>query len=389
VADAPEVRTRLVTDAAGLAQVVAELRGVAEYAVDTEFHREKTYFAQLALVQLGWGSEIALIDPLAVDIEPLAEILSGEGLAIMHACRQDLEVLERVCHVLPNRLVDTQLMAGFLGYTSPSLSSLLEREMGITLPKADRLTDWLRRPLSDAQLSYAASDVLYLVELHSILAPRLAELGREVWFDQAMDEVLGETRGPRDPAEAWRRIKELRHLKGKDLGVARAVSAWREEKAAELDLTPRFVLGDLGVVGVSVARPTTMDELRQIRGVDGRSMRSGLATELIDVVAEAVKNPPRSTGGPQAPELPAELRPAVPLVSAWATQLARDLGIELALLATRSDLESLLRGDPDARLSRGWRSELVGEPIRKLLAGEVALAFVRGGGLVLEERHQA
>jgi len=389
VADAPEVRTRLVTDAAGLAEVVAELRDVAEYAVDTEFHREKTYFAQLALVQLGWGTEIALVDPLAVDIEPLAEILSGEGLAIMHACRQDLEVLERVCHVLPNRLVDTQLMAGFLGYTSPSLSSLLEREMGITLPKADRLTDWLRRPLSDAQLSYAASDVLHLVELHSILAPRLAELGREVWFDQAMDEVLGETRGPRDPAEAWRRIKELRHLKGKDLGVARAVSAWREEKAAELDLTPRFVLGDLGVVGVSVARPTTMDELRQIRGVDGRSMRSGLATELIDVVAEAVKNPPRSTGGPQAPELPAELRPAVPLVSAWATQLARDLGIELALLATRSDLESLLRGDPDARLSRGWRSELVGEPIRKLLAGEVALAFVRGGGLVLEERHQA
>ena len=386
MADTSEVRTRLITDDAGLAAVIDELRGAEVYAVDTEFHREKTYFAQLALVQLGWGSEIALVDPLAIDIEPLAKVLVGDGLAVMHACKQDLEVLERVCHVLPTRLVDTQLMAGFLGYSSPSLSSLLEGEIGVTLPKADRLTDWLRRPLSEAQLSYAASDVLHLVELHSILAPRLEQAGRSQWFDQAMDELLNETRGPRDPAEAWRRIKELRHLKGRDLGVARAVSAWRERTAAELDLTPRFVLGDLGVVGVSVGRPRSMDDLRQIRGVDGRSMRSGLAAELISVIAEAAENPPRPTGGPQAPELPAELRPAVPLVSAWATQLARDLGIELALLATRSDLESLLRGDPDARLSRGWRSELVGEPIRCLLAGEVALAFDRGGGLVLEPR---
>ena len=115
-------------------------------------------------------------------------------------------------------------------------------------------------------------------------------------------------------------------------------------------------------------------------------MRTGLAAELIDVVAEAVTNPPRSVIGAPAPELEAELRPAVPLVSAWVTQLARDTGIELAILATRSDLESLLRGDPDARLSHGWRSELVGEPIRRLLAGEVALAFDRGGGLVLEPR---
>jgi ribonuclease D len=115
-------------------------------------------------------------------------------------------------------------------------------------------------------------------------------------------------------------------------------------------------------------------------------LRNSLAQEVLDVVAEAARNPPRSTPSIVQPELPSELRPAVPLVSAWVSQLARDLQIELALLATRSDLEALLRGDPDARLAHGWRAELVGEPIRRLLGGEVALAFEREVGLRLEPR---
>lgn len=304
----------------------------------------------------------------------------------MHAARQDLEVLERSCGVIPANLVDTQLSAGFLGYTSPSLSTLLERELNVTLPKADRLTDWLRRPLSDAQLTYAAADVAHLVVLDQRLSKRLSERGRQPWLAEAMAEMLAEPRGARDPQEAWRRIKELRHLKGRDLGVARAVAAWRETQAIEHDLTPRFVLSDLGVVGVAVSKPTSVEELRRIRGVDGRTLRSSMAQDLVDAVKAAVASPPRPAAAPPQPELPAELRPAVPLVSAWVSQLARDLEIELALLATRADLEALLRGDCDARLARGWRADLVGEPIRRLLEGEVALAFDRAGGLVLEPR---
>jgi ribonuclease D len=376
----------LVTDPAHLGEVVEQLRAADRYGIDTEFHRERTYFAQLALVQIAWPGGLVLIDPHALDLAPLAAVFSGDGRAIMHAARQDLEVLERCCGVVPHNLVDTQLAAGFLGYTSPSLATLLERELGVALPKADRLTDWLRRPLTDAQLTYAAADVANLVELDERLAARLAERDRIAWFDEAMAEMVSEPRGARNPDEAWRRIKELRHLKGRDLAVSRAVAAWRERRAIELDLTPRFVLSDLGVVGVSVGRPQTVDELRRIRGVDGRTLRNSLAQEVLDVVAEAARNPPRSTPSVAQPELPSELRPAVPLVSAWVSQLARDLQIELALLATRADLEGLLRGDPDARLARGWRAELVGEPIRRLLDGEVALAFERGGGLRLEPR---
>ncbi len=379
----------LIVDDAALRRLVAILREQTHIAVDTEFHRERTYFAQLALVQIAWPGGIALIDPLALDITPLAAIFDGDVRTIMHAARQDLEVLERSCGVIPRNLVDTQLAAGFLGYTSPSLATLLERELGVALPKADRLTDWLQRPLTDAQLRYAAADVAHLVELDHRLSTRLDEQGRTAWFDEAMAELVAEPRGARDPQEAWRRIKELRHLKGRDLGVARSVAAWRETQAIELDLTPRFVLSDLGVVGVAVARPTTVDELRRIRGVDGRTLRTAIASGLLESVASAAANPPRNVVVQTHAELPTELRPALPLVSAWVGQLARDLHMELALLATRADLEALLRGDEDARLATGWRAELVGEPIRRLLGGEAALAFERSGGLVLEVRADA
>lgn len=378
--------TRLISTAEEFEDVVSALAEAGEYAVDTEFHRERTYYAQLALVQLGWDDTIVLVDPLAVDIAPLARVFEGQGLAIMHACRQDLEVLERHCGRLPERIVDTQLMAGFVGYVTPSLANLVERELGIKLPKGDRLTDWLRRPLTEAQQRYAASDVAHLVEIHDRLRRRLAERDRLGWFEQAMVEMLAESRGPRDPDEAWRRIKELRHLKGRDLGVARRVAAWRERRAAEIDVTPRFVLSDLAVVGVAVSRPTTAEELRAIRGVDGRALKPNVTAELLSEVADAVTNPPRSEPRAAQAELPAELRPALPLVSAWVTQVSRDLEIEAALLATRADLEEFLRGDESARLARGWRAEVVGTPIRRLLSGEVAIAFERSGGLVLEPR---
>jgi ribonuclease D len=373
----------LITDPAALAAAIEDLRHAQAYAVDTEFHRERTYFAQLALLQIAWDGKVALIDPLAVDIASLAEVFDGEGICVMHACRQDLEIMERHCGRLPRNIADTQLMAMFAGYTTPSLASLMERELGIRMPKADRLTDWLRRPLSDAQLRYAASDVDHLVELYEILDARLVERGRRDWFDLAMAELLEEPRGARDVAEAWRRIKEARHLRGVDLAVAQRIAAWREQRAIDLDLTPRFVLGDLAVVGIAAARPTSRDELRSIRGVDGRAVRDQAADQLLELIRDAATAPiPKRHREPQS-ELPAQLRPVLPLVSAWISQLARDLEVDSAMLGTRSDIEALLRGDDDARLRHGWRGDVVAAPIEALVEGSAAIAFEPGRGLVL------
>jgi ribonuclease D len=388
VAGSEGIRYDLIEDDESFGRLVDRLVDEPRYAIDTEFHRERTYFPHVALVQIADRHGIALVDALSVDLGPFAKVLDGPGVAVMHAARQDLEVLERACGTVPSQLVDTQLLAGFLGYTSPSLSNLLERELGVRAPKADRLTDWLRRPLGAAQLTYAAADVANLLELHDRLWDRVVQKGRADWALEACEELRHDERGARDPDDAWRRIKEIRHLRSSALAIAQAVAAWRERKAVELDQTPRFVLSDLGVVGVAGSAPTTVEELRALRGVDGRNLRGGMAEELLQVVRDSKDSAPSRAPSSNVPEMPAELRPAVPLVSAWVSQRARDLELETALLATRSDLEDLLRGVPDARLTIGWRAEIVGEPIRRLVEGEATLAFDRKVGLVLEERQR-
>jgi len=384
--DAPTSRHRLVDTDQGVRALVAAVRDEPVYALDTEFHRERTYYPQLALVQVAWAGGLALIDPTAAAIDPLAEVLTGEGTAVLHAADQDLEVLELACGVVPSRLFDTQLAAGFVGMSSPSLSTLYERVLGLRVPKADRLSDWLARPLSPTQLDYAAADVAHLLEVHERLTNELATRGRLDWALEECEQLRSRARGTRDPREAWRRIKEARQLRGRARVIAQDVAAWREERAARLDVPVRYVMPDLAVVGIAQRPPTSLRELHRLRGLEERHLRAEAAAELLEVVAEAVRRPipPPAEAAPR--ELDRRLRPAVALVSAWISQLARDLEIDTALLATRADLEALLRGDEDARLARGWRAELVGEPVRRLVEGEAALAFDRSGHLVLEAR---
>jgi ribonuclease D len=373
---------RRVADAASFAEVLALLADEPRYALDTEFHRERTYHPKVALVQLAWPGGIALVDPLAVNLQPIATLFRGPGVAVVHAAQQDLDVLTRAVGVVPNRLFDTQLAAGFLGHATPSLGNLLSAELGVKLPKADRLSDWLRRPLSAAQQTYAAADVAHLLELQDRLVAQLEDLGRLAWAEAECEELRIRPTGPGDPNDAWLKLKDVRTLRGRSRGVARAVAAWRERRAAELDLPVRFVLPDLAVLGIAQRPPTSTDELRQTRGVEERHARGNTATELLASVQDGLAHPvdlPETNGE----DLERHLRPAVTLVSAWVSQLARDQRIDTALLATRADLVDLLRGDPDARLSHGWRAATVGDDIRHLVEGHAALAFDGRGGLRL------
>lgn len=366
--------------------VVADASTADAYALDTEFHREKTYFPQLALVQLAWPGGIALIDPFAVDLAPLARLLGGPGLAVLHAADQDLEVLETACGAVPTRLFDTQLAAGFLGMSSPSLLTLVEKLLGSRLPKGDRLTDWTRRPLTAEQQAYAASDVVHLHALHELISERLRERGRLAWAEQECELLLRRSRAPQDPDTAWWRIKESRQLRGRSRGVAQEVAAWRERRAAELDTPPRFVLPDMAVAAIAQRPPRSAAELAAVRGLDGRHLKGDLAPEILDAVDRGQSLPTARLRLPPTDDLDRGLRPAVTLVSAWVAQLAGDLDIDASLLATRADLHAFLRGDDGAKLATGWRHELVGTPVRHLVEGHAALAFDGRGGLVLEAR---
>jgi ribonuclease D len=376
---------RFIDQAEELLPVVEALLAEPRYALDTEFHRERTYYPKAALVQIAWPGELVLIDPLAVDLSPLREVMESDTLAVLHAASQDLEVLELECGAVPQRLFDTQIAAGFLGMSTPSLSSLHERELGVQLPKSNRLTDWLVRPLGEAQLDYAASDVAQLLEIHDRLVAQLEEKGRVPWADAECEIMRTRWRGPRDPDEAWRKIKEARHLKGRALTVARAVAGWRERRAAEIDQPVRFVLSDIAVVGVAQAAPKDVEALGRVRGIDKGMAKGSLGPAILDAVAVGVASdwrPPRPTRRSNDTR---DLRPAVALVAAWVNQLAHDRQLDPSLLATRADVEALVRGDDDARLAVGWRAELAGGPIRRLVAGDAALAF-EDGAVILEER---
>ncbi|MEY2404669.1 MAG: ribonuclease [Acidimicrobiaceae bacterium] len=358
--------------------------------LDTEFHRERTYHPQLALVQLVWGppaaQEIALVDATTVDLAGFARVLDSDATIVMHSSVQDVEVLLRACGVLPAHLFDTQIAAGFAGYNGPSLATLVQGVLGIRLPKGDRLADWLRRPLSEDQRTYAASDVEHLLPLHRWLLDRLEEKGRVSWAEDECTQLLAKGAAPRDPNESWWKVKEARQLRGKAVGVAQALAAWRERRANETDQPVRFVLPDLALVGIAQRPPTTVDDLRRVRGLDDRHLRGSMAETIMDVIDEGLALPKNELRLPPTGDVDRDLRAAVALVSAWISQLSRQLQIDTTLLATRADVEALLRGDESARLTQGWRADVLGQDIRRLVEGRAALSFDGKGGLVLEDR---
>lgn len=381
-----------VTTQQGLAELVATLRGVERYALDTEFHRERTYWPRLALVQVGWKdgpdgpSRVALVDPLAVGPQPLAEVLAGPGVMVAHAAGQDLEVLAQACGVLPSRLFDTQVAAGFVGHGSASLASLVERYLHVRLAKGDRLTDWSRRPLSSSQLAYAASDVAHLLALADTISAELRKRGRLAWAEEECAALVQRPSGPGDPYEAWWRLRDNRQLQGPSRGVAQEVAAWRELKARQQDVPPRMVLSDLALLSIAHSPPTSPATLKEVRGIDVRHLRAGADQEILAAVARGKALAPSALRTPQTEQVSKELRPAVALASAWVAQLSKDEEVDAALLATRADIVDFLAGREGARLGKGWRAGLVGAPLRRLARGEASLAFDGHGRLLLEDR---
>ena len=317
---------------------------------------------------------------------PLRALLDSDAPCIMHAASQDLEILERACGCGPRVLVDTQVAAGFVGLGSPGLGVLLQRRLGVNLGKADRLTDWLQRPLPADALTYASLDVAHLHALWTSLEDELATRGRVEWALAECDELRRRHGEPFAAELAWWRIKEARRLKGRARGVAQSVAAWRETRARHFDRPVRHVLPDLAVMAIAERPPRSRGDLARVRGLDGRHLKNGAAEELMVAVETGIALPESGLLLPPRDGVDATFRPAVTLASAWVSQLSRNADLDASLVATRADLESLIRGDGASRLLAGWRAEVAGEAVQRLLEGAAALAFDGEGNLVLEAR---
>ena len=369
-----------------LAEVVDDAATADAYAIDTEFHRERTYYPRLALVQIAWQDQLAVIDPLAVPIAALAKLLDGDGLAVLHAAEQDLEVLFHECGTRPRRIFDTQIGAGFVGFSSPSLATLHERLLGVELAKEARLSDWFQRPLPDHMLAYAAADVERLLEISDILQKDLHARGRLEWAEEECELLRERADSGRSPEAAWLKIKEVRRMDGRPRALAQAIARWREEYASRQNQPVRHVLSDLGVAVVAQRMPKSVAQLREIRGVEPRNLRKGADKDLLAFLDEirGAKLAIAPTSRPT--KLDPALKPAVSLITSWAAQHAVESDLDPALVATRSDIEALLRGDPDCRALKGWRAGIIAAPVQQLLAGAAAVAFDGQGRLALEER---
>jgi ribonuclease D len=334
-------------------------------ALDTEFMREKTYRAELCLVQLAFDGEAVCIDPLALpDLSPIAPLL-GEAstIKIMHAARQDLEVLlPAVGLVQP--VFDTQIAAALAGHPSQiGYAELARRLLGVELSKAHTRTDWTRRPLSAEQQEYALDDVRHLASLRASLLDTLAAKGRLAWLEEELAALGNEDALRVDPEEAWRKVKGLPSLDAGRQQLAQMLAAWRERRAIERNRPRGWILDDVSLREITLRLPRSAEALAALPEMQESVVRK-CGEELLALVRDAgIADPP--------PPLPRRERPdpaQVALVKRLADvagEAAKTLEISPEVLATRRELEKLAAGRRDVSLLRGWREDVVG---KKLLA---------------------
>lgn len=349
-------------------------------AIDTEFLREKTYYPKLCLVQVAAGDDIAAVDPLRVrDLSPLAALLEAPDVTkVFHACSQDLEVLLDGMGVACAPVFDTQLAAAFLGMRQQvSYGSLVEAYCGVHLPKAESLTDWSRRPLDPEQLAYAEDDVRYLPGIYERMLSELTRRDRLSWVGPEMAELCDVSRVRRDPSEAYLRLRRSGSLTRRQLALAREVCAWRERAAAERDVPRKWVLSDEVVVEVCKRAPASLERLRRVRGTEQLSERD--ARGVLAAVERGRSCPPE-----ECPRVVKHLRPSpetegvIDLMYAVLRLISERSGVATQLIATRDDLLEFLQNQGSSRLVTGWRRELAGATLERLLSGEVGLTVKDG-----------
>jgi ribonuclease D len=351
----------LIVDQPGLLPVAERLAAAAAVGVDTEFLRERTYFAQLCLLQLSVADGAFCIDTLALrDLQPLRATLSNPAIAkVLHAARQDLEVLWPATGPVVG-LFDTQVAAALIGLPAQiGYGDLVNRLLSVSLHKGETRTDWSRRPLTAAQLAYAVDDVRYLLPLREQLGQRLEQLGRRAWFDQEMAELDAIGSFEVDPAQAFRRFKGFSELDPDRQRIAAALSAWREQRAISSDRPRNWILADAALRDIVMRAPRKPAELAAIPELpEGVLNHSG---PQILALIEAADLPERLAPLPQRQRPDPDTTAAIRKLSQLAQQIGRELGMAPELLATRREMERLVAGARDGAVLKGWRREVVGE----------------------------
>jgi ribonuclease D len=350
--------------------------------VDTEFLRETTYYPLLCVAQIASADEALVIDTLApgLDLQPFFELMVNEHvLKVFHAARQDIEIVWHMAGRIPHPIFDTQVAAMVLGYgDSISYDQLVQRITGDSLDKSNRFTDWSRRPLSNAQLAYAISDVTHLRDVYLALAADLAQRGRSEWVGEEMEILTSPDTYRAEPENAWQRLK-TRVRKPKELAVLIEIAAWREREAQTRDLPRGRVLRDDVLGDIAIQAPTSLDRLSHVRSLPKGFERSRWGQDVIDTVQRGLARDPK-TLPPLDRQKPVNANGAtVELLKVLLRMTSEEFGVAAKIIATVDDLEQIAGDDAaDVAAMRGWRRELFGEKALALKHGRLALSIERG-----------
>jgi ribonuclease D len=374
--------TQTLTTTDALAAFCGRAADAPYVTVDTEFLRERTYFAQLCLVQLALpgedDSDAVLVDPLSdsLSLDPLYALFRDPGVVkVFHAARQDLEIFHVEGGVVPAPLFDTQVAAMVCGFGDQvGYETLVRRIARAALDKSSRFTDWSRRPLSEAQKTYALADVTHLRQIYEYLKAELDRSGRTRWVDEELASLTDASSYVVDPDTAWLRLK-LRTSSGKTLAIARELAAFRERHAQARNVPRNRVLKDDALMEVASTKPKTVADLGKSRLLLREARKGDIAEGLVAAVQKGLATPPEDQ-----PKLPkgrdrSNLNPALAdLLRVLLKAKAETSGVAAKLIASSSDLDDIASGYVDGIWATGWRREVFGEDALKLLNGDIALS---------------
>lgn len=352
-------------------------------SVDAEFIRDRTYYPQLALLQMAVGDEARLIDPLSdLDLTPIDELISNPAVRkVLHAASQDLEIFYHRTGQLPSNIFDTQMAAAMLGMGAQiSYGGLIERTTGVVLKKGKAFTDWLRRPLDRKQEEYALDDVIYLGPAYEHLIGRLRELGREEWLQE---ELLCYQRAERylpDVRKMYTRVRRYGTLKSRGLAVLRELADWREVEARRRDRPRRRIVTDEVLVEVARAAPTTEREIEQQRGLHPQVIKRN-ASQIIEAVRDGLAIPDAECPTlPRSKRLDGEEQLLVTFLDACLKAFCRNENLDPSVVTSSGEMQlvaaEFLSGKlhpEEHSLLTGWRGDLVGRHLIAFLEGKVSV----------------
>jgi len=370
---------QFITTSEDLAALCDRLAAEAFVTVDTEFMREKTYYPELCLVQLAGANDVAVVDAQAkgLDMAPLGALLAKPDVVkVFHACRQDVEIFLLMYGVVPENLFDTQVAAMVAGFGDQvGYDTLVQSLTGGKIDKAHRFSDWSARPLSKAQISYAAADVTHLRDVYEKLLARLHGEGRDAWVAQEMGALASPDTYRVDPDRAWERLK-LRVNNRRQLGLVKAIAAWREREAQRINIPRGRLVKDEQIGEIAALAPVDADALERARGITSGFARGKSGASLLEAIAAAKTIPeadlPKPDRGRDTPRASPAL---VALLKVLLNAAAEQNDVAPRLVAGGDEIEALVLDEtaPNPVLE-GWRFEMFGRDALRLIHGEVALS---------------